>query len=106
MVAAAHLGVCWPDTVVEWLEYPCYSAPGRVGMYPFPLASEVLAEPLRIEDGDLIVPRGPGLGVAVDESAFDRYPWIAGPWSSFTTESPAEQWSVTGDHSVRWSDPS
>ena len=35
MVAAAHLGVCWPETVVEWLEYPCYSTPTRAGMYPF-----------------------------------------------------------------------
>ena len=25
VLAAAHLGVCWPDIVVEWLEYPCYS---------------------------------------------------------------------------------
>ena len=25
VVAAAHLGICWPETVVEWLEYPCYS---------------------------------------------------------------------------------
>ena len=26
VLAAAHLGICWPETVVEWLEYPCYSA--------------------------------------------------------------------------------
>jgi L-alanine-DL-glutamate epimerase-like enolase superfamily enzyme len=104
VVAAAHLGVCWPETVVEWLEYPCYSSPGRVGMYPFPLAAEILKEPLEIEDGDLVVPRAPGLGVDVDERTFDRYPWIAGPWSSFQTESPAETWSVSGDHSVQWVD--
>ncbi len=24
-VAAAHLAVCWPESVVRWLEYPCYS---------------------------------------------------------------------------------
>ncbi len=28
LVAAAHLGVCWPEYVVEWLEYPCYSCLG------------------------------------------------------------------------------
>ena len=28
VVAAAQLGVCWPEMVVEWLEYPCYSTPG------------------------------------------------------------------------------
>ena len=31
VIAAAHLGICWPETVVEWLEYPCYSAPGAPG---------------------------------------------------------------------------
>ena len=52
VVAAAQLGVCWPQMVVEWLEYPCYSAPGRAGMYPFPLAAEILTEPLEIERGE------------------------------------------------------
>lgn len=104
VVAAAHMGVCWPDTVVEWLEYPCYSTPTTAGMYPFPLAAEILTEPLRIEDGDLMVPRASGLGVKVDERIFERYPWLPGPWSSFTTTEPAETWSVTGDHSVRWVD--
>lgn len=102
VVAAAHLGVCWPALVVEWLEYPCYSSPGRAGMYPFPLAAEILTEPLEIERGDLIVPRAPGLGVTVDERVIERYPWIPGPWSLFRTDSPAETRSVTGDHSVAW----
>jgi L-alanine-DL-glutamate epimerase-like enolase superfamily enzyme len=81
VIAAAQLGVCWPDQVVEWLEYPCYSTPSRAGMYPFPLAAEVITEPLRLEHGDLILPKGPGLGVEVDESVIGRYPWIPGPWS-------------------------
>jgi L-alanine-DL-glutamate epimerase-like enolase superfamily enzyme len=104
VIAAAHLGVCWPETVVEWLEYPCYSEPDRAGMYPFPLAAEILKEPLHIDSGDLVLPRTPGLGVQIDERVIDKYPWIPGPWSSFTTDSPRETWSVTGDHSVRWAD--
>ena len=104
VVAAAHLGVCWPETVTEWLEYPCYSTPSRAGMSPFPLASEILKAPLAVEMGDLIVPRKPGLGVEVDESIVERYPWIDGPWSSFRTDSPRETWSVSGDHSIRWAD--
>jgi L-alanine-DL-glutamate epimerase-like enolase superfamily enzyme len=102
VMAAAHLGVCWPDIVVEWLEYPCYSTPTRAGMYPFPLAAEILKEPLQLDAGDLIVPRKPGLGVEVDESVVARYPWIPGPWSYFRTDSPAESRAVGADHSVKW----
>jgi len=102
VIAAAHLGICWPDMVVEWLEYPCYSTATKAGMYPFPLATEILKEPLPFESGDLVVPRAPGLGVTVDDSVVDRYPWIPGPWSLFRTDSPAETRAVTADHSVKW----
>jgi L-alanine-DL-glutamate epimerase-like enolase superfamily enzyme len=102
VMAAAQLGICWPETVVEWLEYPCYSTPGRLGMYPFPLASEVLKDPLNIDHGDLIVPREAGLGVEIDENVIERYPWIPGPWSYFRIDSPAETLAVTSDHSRKW----
>ena len=102
VMAAAHLGICWPEQVTEWLEYPCYSGPGSAGMYPFPLAAEILREPLNLERGNLMVPRSPGLGVTVDESVADRYPWIPGPWSYFRTDSPAETRAVMSDHSVKW----
>jgi L-alanine-DL-glutamate epimerase-like enolase superfamily enzyme len=104
VLAAAHLGICWPESVVEWLEYPCYSTPDRAGMYPFPLAADILKEPLPIDHGDLIVPQKPGLGIDVDETVVERYPWIPGPWSSFTLDSPRQTWSVIGDHSVRWAE--
>ncbi len=102
VIAAAHLGVCWPDTMVEWLEYPCYSTPTRAGMYPFPLAAEILTDSLELNGGDLIVPRTPGLGVTVNESVFERYPWIPGPWSFFHTDSPRETRAVGSDHSITW----
>lgn len=104
VIAAAHLGICWPETVVEWLEYPVYTTPKLKTMYPFPLATEILAEPLTIVDGQLRVPDGPGFGVAVDESVIDRYPWVPGPWSYFSLISPPGTWSVTADHSVRWAE--
>ena len=102
VLAAAQLGVCWPDTVVEWLEYPCYSDGGKPGMYPFPIASEILRGSLEIERGELIVPRGPGLGIEVNEDVIDKYPWIPGPWSFFRIDSPAQTLAVVGDHSVPW----
>ena len=105
LAVAAQLGVCWPPVMVEWLEHPCYSAPGRAGMYPFPLASEILTEPLEIEESNLVVPRTPGLGVSVDESVIERYPWIPGPWSIFHIDSPPQTRGVSGDHSELWDQP-
>jgi L-alanine-DL-glutamate epimerase-like enolase superfamily enzyme len=103
VVAAAHLGICWPQIVAEWLEYPIYSTNDTIGMYPFPLAAEILKDPLEIERGDLVVPRAPGLGVAVNESVIDRYPWVPGPWSYFEITSPRESRAVVSDHSIPWS---
>lgn len=102
VLAAAHLGVCYDPEVVEWLEYPCYSNQGRPGMYPFPAADEILAEPLPLENGDLIVPKEPGLGIEIDESVIERYPFQPGPWSIFKIDSPPETLAVSGDHSVPW----
>jgi len=102
VIAAAHLGICWPENVVEWLEYPCYTKPGQQFMYPFPLAEEIIRQPLEIVDGSLVVPTGPGFGVEVDEAVIERYPWIPGPWSFFTLISPNETFAVTSDHSVKW----
>jgi L-alanine-DL-glutamate epimerase-like enolase superfamily enzyme len=102
VMAAAQLGICWPEPLVEWLEYPCYSTATRAGMYPFPLASDILKHPLQIDHGDLIVPRSPGLGVEVDEGVIERYPWIPGPWSFFEIDSPRERRSVGGDLSELW----
>ncbi|MEJ7606317.1 MAG: mandelate racemase/muconate lactonizing enzyme family protein [Bryobacteraceae bacterium] len=36
VAAAAQLGVCWPENVVEWLEYPCYSTSKLRACTPFP----------------------------------------------------------------------
>jgi len=79
-----------------------YSAPSRAGMYPFPLASEILKEPLDIDHGDLMVPKAPGPGVEVGECVIERYPWIIGPWSHFQIDSPIRVRSVGGDHGEQW----
>jgi L-alanine-DL-glutamate epimerase-like enolase superfamily enzyme len=100
VAAAAQLGVCWPEHVVEWLEYPVYE---KGVLYPFPLAAEILKEPLPIErGGELAVPREPGLGVEIDMTVVDRYPWIPGPWSTFRIDSPPQTLAVTSDHSEKW----
>ncbi|MBM3813491.1 MAG: mandelate racemase/muconate lactonizing enzyme family protein [Acidimicrobiia bacterium] len=102
VMAAAQLGICWPETVVEWLEYAVYTTPKLKTMYPFPLALEILKQPLEIEHGELFVSEKPGLGVEVDESVVEKYPWIPGPWSFFRLDSPKQTFAVTSDHSVPW----
>jgi L-alanine-DL-glutamate epimerase-like enolase superfamily enzyme len=79
-VANAHLTAAAPES--ELLEYPVFGD-DTAGMYPFPLAEEILLEPLDIEDGVLTVPDGPGLGVEVDTDVLERYPHIDGPWTEF-----------------------
>ncbi|HYM12070.1 MAG TPA: mandelate racemase/muconate lactonizing enzyme family protein [Bryobacterales bacterium] len=105
VLAAAQLGITRPESVVAWLEFPCHRRPGRAGMYPFPLAEEILAEPLPITRGELLVPKRPGLGLRVDETVVHRYPYQPGPWSFFRLESPPETLAVVGDHSVKWTSP-
>jgi hypothetical protein len=85
---------------VEWLEYPVNSTPKLETMYSFPLAAGILKDPIHIDHGDMIVSREPGLGVEIDETVIDRYPWIPGPWSTFTLHSPHKTFAVTGDHSI------
>ncbi|MHC4118150.1 MAG: mandelate racemase/muconate lactonizing enzyme family protein [Planctomycetota bacterium] len=102
VLAAAHLGACWPADVVEWLEYPCYSHREHPAMYPFPLADEVLSDPLRIEGGYLILPDGSGMGIGINDTVIEKYPFIPGPWSIFELDSPAQTVAVTGDHSLKW----
>jgi L-alanine-DL-glutamate epimerase-like enolase superfamily enzyme len=102
VLAAAQLGVCRDESVVEWLEYPCYSSHGKVGMYPFPLSDEILGAPLDIRRGYLHLPDGHGLGLPVNETVIKKYPFIPGPWSYFHQDSPKQSIAVTGDHSVKW----
>ena len=102
VLTAAQLGVCWPENVVEWLEYPCYFHRDSPVMYPFPLADEILSESLEIENGYLVLPDGHGMGIKINENVIEKYPFIQGPWSTFKLDSTVETIAVTGDHSVKW----
>jgi L-alanine-DL-glutamate epimerase-like enolase superfamily enzyme len=102
VLAAAQLGICRDEEVVEWLEYPCYAYPDKRGMYPFPLSDDILMDELEISDGYLRVPDTPGLGIEINEEVINEYPFIPGPWSFFHQESPRETIAVTGDHSIKW----
>ena len=61
---------------------------GHAGMYPFPLADEILKEPLDINSGYLTVPNESGLGIEINEQVIEKYPFIPGTWSIFQLKSP------------------
>jgi len=71
-------------------------------MYPFPLADEILTEPLAIEAGDLIMSDSPGLGVEINEDVVTKYPYIKGAWSIFEIDSPRQTLHLSGDHALVW----
>lgn len=47
-----------------------------------PLLNEMITDPIfsmeRIQQGHIVVPGGPGLGIDVDETSFDRFPYTPG----------------------------
>lgn len=62
IVASLHLGAAYGS--VEWVE---------LDVRDNPLRTDLLATPLRLEQGALVVPDGPGLGVVVDPDAISHY---------------------------------
>jgi L-alanine-DL-glutamate epimerase-like enolase superfamily enzyme len=82
-VANAHLTAAAPEA--ELLEYPVFGT-DTAGMYPFPLAEDILVDDLDIADGRMTVPDGPGLGVEVDMDVLEAYPHVEGPWTEFRYE--------------------
>jgi L-alanine-DL-glutamate epimerase-like enolase superfamily enzyme len=78
VLTMAHLGSCFSDDLFVGVEYPCYPLiDGRNSS--FPLGEVFLKETLSIERGELLLPRGAGLGAEVDEEVIHRYPWKSGP---------------------------
>ncbi len=63
--ACVQLDACIPNFALQ--EYTGESEPPK---------SDLLVEPIKLEEGFLIVPDGPGLGVELDESALTAHPFI------------------------------
>ena len=61
--ACVHLDACIPNFALQ--EYTGESEPPK---------SDLLTEPLVLEDGYLLVPDGPGLGIELDDAALARHP--------------------------------
>lgn len=70
-VATLHLLASWPDWEAKHGEYD--ASPLEVDISPNPLCDELLEEPLRPDaEGRMVVPAGPGLGVAANEDFIRR----------------------------------
>ena len=63
--ACVQLDACIPNFALQ--EYTGESEPPK---------SELLVKPLKLEDGFLVVPDGPGLGIELNESALTAHPFI------------------------------
>lgn len=61
---AASLQCAAAFPAVTWLEFDVRANP---------LRTDLLAEPLRLESGGLVMPHGPGLGVDLDDTTVRRY---------------------------------
>lgn len=70
---------CWGSAVCQAANYHvAFAGGGRLAEWPmpgYPLRSELLAEPFRLESGHLCAPRAPGLGVRLDPETERRYPF-------------------------------
>ncbi|HBY96661.1 MAG: mandelate racemase/muconate lactonizing enzyme family protein [Ardenticatenaceae bacterium] len=68
MMANLHFAVSTPGCVLAEHSRATY-----------PLREELLSEPLALEDGHVILPRSPGLGVRLPEDLRERYRYVPGP---------------------------
>ena len=59
-----QLDACIPNFALQ--EYTGESEPPK---------SELIVEPLRLDDGHLVVPEGPGLGIQLNEAALAKFPF-------------------------------
>lgn len=84
VVANAHLVAAAPEC--DFIQYPIYESGNSIGMYPFPLASDVITTDLDIENGYLSVPSEPGLGVDINHNVLEEYAFVDGPWSADLTD--------------------
>jgi len=92
VVAAAHWASAGRRSSSNGSSIPATRLRNRPACNPFPLASEILKEPLQIDHGDLIVPNKPGLEwtsmKASSNATLDSW-----PWSYFTMTSPKQTWA-------------
>ncbi len=72
MAANLHLVASIPNNeILEFQRTWHWSSPA--------FRTEILEDPIEFDDGHLVVPDGPGLGIELDEDAIEEYPFEEGP---------------------------
>jgi galactonate dehydratase len=67
LAASLQLAACIPNFLI--MEYPVSWEP---------TANEIAVNPLKVVNGEIALPTGPGLGLDLDEAALARYPYRGG----------------------------
>jgi galactonate dehydratase len=76
---AVHLDACIPNFLIQ--EYLSDTKPHE-GRSSF-ARKEILVEPIKVENGYIKIPTKAGLGIEINEEAFEKYPYK--PWDSLFT---------------------
>jgi L-alanine-DL-glutamate epimerase-like enolase superfamily enzyme len=86
VVCVAHLAATNDLEITTEIEVPVTFS-GEATTHPrSALSEEMLKAPLMFDDGELIVPAAPGLGVEIDDTIIRKFPWKSGPASIFTVK--------------------
>jgi L-alanine-DL-glutamate epimerase-like enolase superfamily enzyme len=91
---------CWSSAVGMAANYhAAFAGGGTLAEWPlpaYPLRSELLAEPFRIVDGELVAPTAPGLGIHLTPEVEQRYPFRADAVyrCRVTEPAPTTEWEV------------
>lgn len=74
LAASLHLLASLPPCPPTGNPFPSYQDPLlEFDRNPSPLRDELSREPIRLEEGFVRVPRGPGLGITIDPEVLERY---------------------------------
>jgi D-galactarolactone cycloisomerase len=90
ITAAANAQLCaaYPSKVAPWNEMSMFATEHHPGLFKWPLVEEMLTKPLEMSASYLTVPRGPGLGVEVNEQALKKHPFINVPYNAYIYSVP------------------
>lgn len=80
LICVAQLAATIDPAITTEIEVPVTHPEGPTN-FRSALSEEILKTPLTFENGELVVPEAPGLGVEINETMIRKFPWKSGPAS-------------------------